>query len=407
MARALWLDLDSRGNLDDGHACDAATLARRSGMNLGNLVFRRALLNIVAMDDADAVDYTGALAACAQSRPSRLIVSAANWLAEGPNAERDNEFRRRLFDSANCPIAVFGLGVQAARGSRPHLGPHTRALVRLLGERAALVGVRDTLTGETLSAIGVDNAVVAGCPSNFLCLDPALGQRVQARAARLPALPFARLRLQITEASGGHPASMAVRAANLALLRDTSSLHVVQSPALLPFALGETPRLPDDYAAHAAAMGLGADALARCVRDRTLHFSSVDAWMDFARTCDLSVGMRIHGAMVALQAGIPALLVAHDSRTTGLGRTMGVPSITPESFLNLVARRFDGVEALVRAGYERYDTVRRELGLRTLDLVRRNGLVPTPAFDRFCASIRGPAGGEAGVTRSPVEAAAA
>lgn len=61
--------------------------------------------------------------------------------------------------------------------------------------------------------------------------------------------------------------------------------------------------------------------------------------MDFARTCDLSFGMRIHGTMLPLQSGVPSVLVAHDSRTIGLADKMGIPWVSPEDFVSVVSRR--------------------------------------------------------------------
>lgn len=386
MGNALWLDLDSRGNIADGHACSAETLARRSGLNLGNLVFRRALQNLVDLSEAAAVDYSGALQACDRRRPERLIVSAANWLSVGANAERDNDFRRRLFAQAECPITVFGLGVQWSGVGKPRLGPLTLGLARLLSERSAVIGVRDDLTREVLGDAGIGNVVVAGCPSNFLNLDPGLGSLLKARARRLFDLPRRQLRLHLTESSGGHAASSAVRAAILALLRDGSAFHVVQSPELLGFLLGETARLPTSYSAHAEHLGLAESDLGALVRDRSLHFSSVDAWMDFARTCDLSAGMRIHGTMVALQAGVPSLLVAHDSRTDGLGRTMGLPRIAPEDFVPLARAGFSGVAEVLTGPLANYGARRRLLAAQMLQVVQRNGLTPTAAFLRFCTA---------------------
>jgi polysaccharide pyruvyl transferase WcaK-like protein len=54
-------------------------------------------------------------------------------------------------------------------------------------------------------------------------------------------------------------------------------------------------------------------------------FYDVRAWMDFLRRFDFVVGTRFHGAMLAIQAGIPAACIAHDSRTYEMCQTMKVP----------------------------------------------------------------------------------
>jgi polysaccharide pyruvyl transferase WcaK-like protein len=55
-------------------------------------------------------------------------------------------------------------------------------------------------------------------------------------------------------------------------------------------------------------------------------FGDVQAWMDFLRKFDFVIGTRVHGAMLALQAGVPAACIAHDSRTLELCETMGMPA---------------------------------------------------------------------------------
>ena len=43
------------------------------------------------------------------------------------------------------------------------------------------------------------------------------------------------------------------------------------------------------------------------------------------RKFDFVVGPRFHGVMLAMQAGIPGGVIAHDSRTLELCQTMGIP----------------------------------------------------------------------------------
>jgi len=390
----IWLDLACRGNMRGAYALDAATLARRSGQNLGNLVFRRALENVVELDEAVAMDYSAASAARAERRPSHLVVSAANWLADDPAAERDNDYRRRLFESFDCPVVVFGLGAQSALDKRPTLGPKTRDLIRLVGERSRSISVRDTLTAELIHDAGVPHAVVTGCPSSLLNLDPDLGTTLQQRAAALETMDYAEMRVHVTEASGGHAQSAGAMHASLAILRQSPSFMVAQTPALLPFLLRETPQLPPPYAAQAESLGCSGHELEVLLRQRTLFFSSVDAWMDFARTCDLSIGMRLHGAMVALQAGVPALLVTHDERTRGLGETMALPRIDPQSFVALQQQRFRGVGARVQEALDGYDANRQRLARLMLDHARRNGLMARPELIDFCSAAARPAEAE-------------
>jgi hypothetical protein len=60
-------------------------------------------------------------------------------------------------------------------------------------------------------------------------------------------------------------------------------------------------------------------------RRHAFAFGDVQSWMNFLTRFDFVVGTRVHGAMLAIQAGIPAACIAHDSRTLELCETMGIP----------------------------------------------------------------------------------
>jgi hypothetical protein len=78
-------------------------------------------------------------------------------------------------------------------------------------------------------------------------------------------------------------------------------------------------------------------------------FWSIDAWKEELRNVSLCVGPRLHGNMVAIGAGVPAVFVPHDSRTSELVDAMRMPHVTHDdvqssaSVRELVARAaFDG-----------------------------------------------------------------
>src|SRR5690606_1779062 len=56
-------------------------------------------------------------------------------------------------------------------------------------------------------------------------------------------------------------------------------------------------------------------------------YSSAPYWIDDMLKYDLVIGMRIHGAIAAIQAGKLGVCVAFDSRTLELCQTMGYPYI--------------------------------------------------------------------------------
>ncbi len=377
--RKLYLDMKYSSGVPGAYRMDPTTLSHAVGVNLGNLVFRHALRFILAdFDSFEPVtgpEYKGIVAS---EKPGHVIVSCANWLGQTAKDERFNLGRAEMIESADCTVTAFGLGVQAPamNADAPiRLGPNSIRLARAISDRAPQFSVRDELTRKTLAAVGIDNAVVTGCPSNFINSDPDLGQQVAARAGRLAGqlTGWAQVRSAISEVTGGHVASGKVLSRQMRMLAETPAFYLLQTPELLPFLLGERTAIPDSYRNNNPFMGQSG-LLTQTLKAKVLHFADVDAWLDFSRTCDLSFGMRIHGTMVPLQAGVPSMLVAHDSRTVGLASAMGVPWVSPEAFLALEEAGPRAMFEAVTAGIDGYDARRKVLAGLMKTLVEASGL---------------------------------
>lgn len=378
-----YLDLPCVGEVPNAYRVHSSELMAVSGLNIGNFAFRHALRFII--DDFESyqpVRYPAYQSAAGHGRVERTIVSCANWLGTSERDEASNLNRARAFEAADVPTVCFGLGVQARSGEEsPELGPNTRRLAEVLSAGATLLSVRDELTRRTLERIGITNTVVTGCPSNFINPDPQLGGRVvrSAKSLRRGARGWKEIRSALSEFSGGHGASGMVLRESLRLMAETPAFLVVQSPTLLPFLLRESDDLPQPYVANNP-FKPGEDQLRQLLRASTLHFSSVEAWLDFSRTCDISFGMRIHGTMIPLQAGVPAVLISHDSRTAGLASHMGIPQLPAESFESVCRDGPDRMlEEIVRQMTD-YDAHRAALATTMCEYLQANGLNPHSAL---------------------------
>jgi len=67
---------------------------------------------------------------------------------------------------------------------------------------------------------------------------------------------------------------------------------------------------------------------------------------------DLSLGVRIHGNMAALAAGIPTLVIAPDHRVLELVKRMQIPHITGAD--ELLSKNFDIAELLSTTSFDGY-----------------------------------------------------
>ncbi len=377
----LYLDLDNVSAIPDAWQHRSDDLMRLSGINLGNFAFRHALRTVLAdLSAFDPVGYSNYSARTTDEAPEHLIVSCANWLGTGEKVDHNNGFRADMLARAKR-VTALGLGVQAPQGAeRLELGPQTRRMVEVMAERGPLISVRDEVTARTLADIGVETTQVTGCPSNFISPDAELGANVIKRAeARAEGQPgWEDLRVLVSEASGGHGKSQAVIAAYLEMMARGPVAYILQGPPLLPFVLGETGTVPEFYVESSER---SETEVRRLLRRTSVHFSSMEAWLDYARTCQMALGMRIHGTMVPLQTGVPSLLIRHDSRTAGLANVMAVPAITPEEYMDLLQERPAAIYTRIARDMEGYDKRRRELAQGMLGYLQAHQLAPHAALE--------------------------
>ena len=376
-----YLDLAVLDETDPIASCKLGTSAimSLSGNNIGNFAFRHALRFIVRdLHSYSLTLYPSYQRAAQLGQVDSTIVSCANWLGASQADEASNLNRARAFEATDASTVCFAIGVQAKSGADSvDLGPNTLRLAKALSERAKLLSVRDEMTQNVLEAAGITNTVVTGCPSNFINGDPELGKKVAARAAELlkHVASWRDVKSLICEFSGGSAESGRVLKHKLRLLDATPAHYVLQAPTLLPFTLRETREIPSVYKSNSP-FGNEHKRLEITLRSKCIHFSSINAWMDYARTCDLSFGMRIHGNMIPLQAGVPSVLISHDSRTSGLGSVMGIPNVSAENFTGEVSSspRFL-LETVVKTMGD-YDARRRVLAKTMVNYLSANNIAP-------------------------------
>ena len=379
----LYLDLKYTSDIPEAFRKNVDDISADSGANLGNFAFRHALKFLIAdFYQYRPVRYLEFAKAAAENDLEDAIVSCANWLGLTDHNEHANLHRTNAIEQFKGKVVCFGLGVQASMGAElPKLGPNTVRLAQVLAERAPLLSVRDQLTQDTLESEGIHNTVVTGCPSNFINSDPDLGKNIAARAHEFAQSmsSWKSVRSCISEASGGHSHSGAVIEKMLKMLDETPAFYLIQSPALLGFVLGNRSDIPQGYKSNSPFKDQYGK-LTEVLKSTVLHFSHMDAWMDFSRTCDISFGMRIHGTMVPLQSGVPSALIAHDSRTIGLAEHMGIPWTSPEEFLKISADGPAALFELIGNTMENYDANRAERAAVFHDYMVKNGLEPARSF---------------------------
>jgi Polysaccharide pyruvyl transferase len=327
----------------DGGAIDA--VLRYIAGNTGNLAFQCVLSGLVG-DDVEMTSWRQVPEEVGE-RYELLIVPEASVLT----ATKDFGWKADFIEKVDLPVVVLGVGRQAELGvDRIDVPSGTQRYVRAIAKRSHTIGVRGERTAAELARIGVHNTEVLGCPSLFWSSDTP--PDVVPDHPRIVASPG--------------PDRRTLRAAHRTIGRWTvasSGEAVAQSGRLLRAALDGEASAPLVRRSWRTRPGPAVPINA---------FLDVPAWLEFLRGFDVSIGARIHGALLAVAAGIPAVCVVHDDRTRELAETCALPTSTPSA-----VRRASTVQSFldgVTFDWHEHRRTKHRLATRLIEVLGENGL---------------------------------
>ncbi len=363
-----------------------ATLDELARNNTGNFAFRYAIADQFFPGTPLGTFEPG------QPRPERggtVVMACANWIGQSREHEVANEKRFAFLESLDVPVVPFGLGCQLPLdGVFDDLGLATQKFLLRLCELAPSMSVRDEQTARMLHSVGYRSVHVTGCPSNFINPDPGLGASIAKAARRLLERDagWDTIAIGLTEYSGGYDFSWQVFEQHFGMMREHAATYVVQDYPLLPVLMRRSERLPQEYLPqHFPGTGATAQEMALVLRRCAVYFASYDQWLLQARRFDLAYGMRLHGNLTTLQAGVPSLVITHDARTVESCRTLGLPNLRAESFLALDLRTPRPLLEAILHSVIGYDDRRRELARRMRDHLRQCSLPVPPGLQVLVA----------------------
>jgi len=299
-------------------------------------------------------------------------------MANNINPSFNMGYLATFIERCNLPVLAVGLGAQAKLGgglSEP-LPAGSKRFLDVLSERSVAIGVRGPFTAQVLADHGVDNVVVTGCPSNFINPDEQLGKRLSEGFVRARENTPRRVAVysQLGRKNFDSPNIESER--HLFSLVRKHGYHYVHT---FPSELIDFVRGGDEVTARWIASlesrlmpNTSEPEFAAKFREQSHAFLQVESWMEFSRSCDMSIGKRVHGCLNTIQAGTPGVLVYHDERTRELAETLALPRVNVEDIhvdddlaVMLEKTSFSDVD---------YDLRRRELHGRYDKLFTESGL---------------------------------
>ena len=348
-------------------------LSIRAGLNSGNLVFAHAISSHIA-GDPQVMD----IGAPPQqmNRAGRIgVIQGANQLGAHFTADQWAE----RFEQLTVKLVIIGLGAQSnISGATPDVPQSVLNWVRRVVERAPgegpNLGVRGQFTMKVLHAYGLDDfAEVIGCPSLFINPDPGLGRAIAANLQKPR-------RIAVVAGHEEWHDLARIEASLGRLVSQTGGSYIGQHGLnMMKLTRGEAGDLAEKDLEALGNYVCPDMNLGEFIRWSRIHgkiFFDVSDWMDYYEGFDFVIGTRIHGTMLALQAGTPAMCIAHDSRTLELCETMKMPHVTADSVRDGVMR--DELMSLFDFDPDVFDKNRRTLCKNYVAFLKRNELRPVP-----------------------------
>lgn len=258
-----------------------------------------------------------------------FVIAAANFLFKSFDFGGMADY----IEKADLPVAIVGLGAQAhSYDPDIKLLPGTERFLKVVAERAVSIGVRGPFTQQVLHRRGIHNVTVTGCPSYYMRGAP---------VAELAKPDFRKVRKISINASRDVIAHAFDSIKMLKIVReiyregiDWNADFIAQSEkAEIRLADHAPPEHLNPALEEICGFlrGVAEDAkVSEWARGHMRVFFRVMDWIDAIRGYDFVFGNRFHGNMVALQHGVPACVVCHDTRTEEMCRFLAMP------FVNIV-----------------------------------------------------------------------
>jgi hypothetical protein len=349
----------------------------QTGGNTGNQIIAHALLSQIKYDEISWQHSIDPRAI--RERFDMIVIAAANFLFRSFDFGGMADY----IEKADLPVAIVGLGAQSnTYDPNIELLPGTERFVKVIAERTKKIGVRGPYTREVLDRRGVHNVTVTGCPSYYMGRSRAL-TLTKPDFSAVKKFSVNASRDVVTHAFDSSRMSKIVRDIyRQAILLDADFIAQSEHAEIILSSdvAAERGRALDEIAKYLD--GVADDQRVRAWANEHIRtFFDVDQWIDAISGYDFVFGNRFHGNMIALQHGVPACVICHDTRTEDMCKFLGMPHV------NIV--KMEGID--VKELYDRVDGVSLGERYKTLypkyiAFLRQNGLTPREAVSHLSAA---------------------
>lgn len=364
---------------EDAYALTSEEYMKRVTSNPGNMVFLYALRHQIAgIKHYTEEDRRGADIA---------VWGCSNFIHNKREVIGDHP----TFGVFKMPYVAIGLGAQAPNMSFEFSIPEQtliwlRNIIRQAPTQHPNISVRGRYTHKILTAHGMgDNCEVLGCPSLFINHTPALSTRLKEKLGSAPE--------KIAVAPGyvtQCPKPFEQLERSLAKITDEyGGGYICQGPEdVIRMARGEYSNAAPESIARANKVlmpRLSEPDFRKWFRRHAMVFGDVPPWMEYLRTCDILIGTRIHGALLAIQSGTPALCISLDVRQLEMCETMKIPTVWWEDVASGITAK-KAYEIVREHDWDEFNDNRQRLARAYITFLKNNRLTQQPFLTKIAQS---------------------
>lgn len=316
------------GSIKNWETMRADQLLGMSGLNSGNFLFVSALRNLLGTPEERYTDNT-AVKSIDSEKYDHIAISASNWI------RHDSDFGQlaELIESTELPCLVVAIGAQADKGAKvTKLTKGTKRFLDVVSERSPYISVRGAHTQEVLDDFGIHNTWVTGCPSiighNTNYLD--IPSKINTDNIELSKVILQGTRHGTSESifKNDNGKDINLELFRFAFKNNMPMLFQSEVPDICKMTATPFPKdRRDEYInfLNRVYKTNNFKLIKEYFENHGLHYWDIEHWFNDLSNYQVLIGTRIHGVISALLSGVPALLLAHDSRTIELARTMNIP----------------------------------------------------------------------------------
>jgi hypothetical protein len=247
------------------------------------------------------------------------VFTCANLLRKGLSADAEADVLSKL----KMPIVMLGIGQQNRKDLENSLPEGTKRLLNVLKDREHYFLTRGFETAGFLKDQGFSNVQPTGCPSVYFMPD-----NMRRSLKKLPGVQVGKARTIFSGYLGAN--HDAIVDANALEPQGSVPQYVVQDE-FLHFDMRVEPNAEGRVYDSASGTMIGDMAYPGTERLKSPFdvrtFFDTNQWRAWASSMDFNFGRRFHGSIIAMQAGVPSLMVAVDDRMREMLGFTGLPTV--------------------------------------------------------------------------------